>query len=154
MAKKEKAEFKKNVSIKNRKASHEYHFVEKFTAGMVLTGTEIKSIRQSKVNMQDAFCLFVGEELFVRNMHIAPYEMSTMVNHEAKADRKLLLNKRELRKIKEALKDQGVTIVPTFMYITSRGWAKIEIAVSKGKKLYDKRQDLKAKDQKREMGKY
>lgn len=149
--KKKKLDIKKSVSIRNRKASHEYLFLEKYTAGIALKGTEMKSIRMQKVNLQDAFCVFIGNELFVRGMHISPYEMGGFTNHEAKADRKLLLTKRELGKIQNALKDKGVTIVPTHLFINDRGWTKIGIAIAKGKKLYDKRQDIKEKDIKRDL---
>lgn len=154
MAKIEKSSIQKKVHIKNRKASHEYQFIDKYIAGMVLSGSEIKSIRMGKVNMQDAFCLFIGKELWVRSMHISPYEMAGYANHEGKADRKLLLSKKELRKLEQKMKESGLTIVPTRLFINDRGWAKIEIALSKGKKLYDKRQDIKAKDVKRDMDRY
>ncbi|ANQ49215.1 SsrA-binding protein SmpB [Flammeovirga sp. MY04] len=149
-----KLEIKQKVKIKNRKASHEYEFIEKFVAGVSLKGTEIKSIRMQKVSLQDAFCLFIGSELIVRAMHIAPYEMGgSYNNHEAKADRKLLLTKKELSKLDRKVKENGFTIVPTQLFINDRGLAKIEIALARGKKLYDKRNDLKAKDQQREMSK-
>lgn len=149
-----KKEIQKSVSIKNRKASHEYHFIEQHQAGIVLKGTEIKSIRMGKVTISDAFCLFIGNELFLRNLHIAQYDMGNIYNHEEKADRKLLLKRKELRKLQEEAQDVGLTIIPTRVYINSRGLAKIEIALAKGKKLYDKRQDLKSKDAKREMERY
>ncbi len=152
--KKDKPKFEKKVQIKNRKASYEYQFLDKYIAGMVLKGSEIKSIRQSKVNMQTAFCLFIGKELFVRDLHISKYEMGGFANHEPLADRKLMLSKKELGKVKEALKENGVTIVPTRIFINDRGWAKMEIAISKGKKLYDKRQDIKSKDVKRDMERF
>ncbi|MEN7551194.1 SsrA-binding protein SmpB [Rapidithrix thailandica] len=146
-----KLELQKKVSIKNRKASHEYTFLDKYTAGIVLKGTEIKSIRLGKVNMSDAYCYFFKGELYVKNMHISPYALSTMINHEAKADRKLLLTKRELRKLEEKSKDVGLTIIPTFLFINDRGFAKLEVALAKGKKLYDKRQDIKEKESKRAL---
>ncbi len=148
---KNESPFKKNVNINNRKASHEYFFVEKFVAGVMLKGTEIKSIRMQKVSLQDAFCLFVGEELIIRAMHIAEYKNGTIHNHEEKADRKLLLKKKELRKLSKGIEDKGMAIVPTRLFINERGFAKIEIALAKGKKLYDKRDSLKEKDLKREM---
>lgn len=154
MAKKAKLEIKQRVQIKNRKASHEYHFIEIFIAGLVLKGSEIKSIRMGKANLQDSYGLFKGEEFFLRDMHISPYEMGTYNNHEAKADRKLLLNKRELKKIKENLKDDGLTVIPTELFISDKGWAKVKIAIAKGKKLFDKRQDLKEKSLKREIKNY
>ncbi|NLR90414.1 MULTISPECIES: SsrA-binding protein SmpB [Flammeovirga] len=148
-----KLDIKQKVKIKNRKASHEYEFIEKFVAGVALKGSEIKSIRMQKVSLQDAFCLFIGDELIVRSMHIAPYEMGGHNNHEAKADRKLLLTRKELTKLDKKVKENGFTIVPTQLFINDRGLAKIEVALARGKKLYDKRQDLKAKDQSREMSK-
>lgn len=154
MAKKEKSQFQKKISIQNRKASHEYQFLDKNIAGMVLTGSEIKSIRMGKVNMQDAFCLFINKELWVRSLHISPYEMAGYANHEGKADRKLLLSKKELRKLEQKMKESGLTIVPTHLFINDRGWAKLGIALAKGKKLYDKRHDIKAKDSKRDMERY
>lgn len=154
MAKKDKISIQKNISIKNRKASHEYQFLDKYIAGMVLSGSEIKSIRMGKVNMQDAYCLFIGKELWVRSLHISPYEMGGFANHEGKADRKLLLSRKELRKLEQKMKESGLTIVPTHLFINDRGWAKIGIALAKGKKLYDKRQDIKDKDTKRDMDRY
>lgn len=141
----------KQVDVRNRRASFEYHFLETYTAGIVLTGTEIKSIRQGKANLTDAYCLFLNEELFVRNMNISPYTEGTYNNHEPLRDRKLLLTKRELRRLTEKLKDQGLTIVPVRMYTTDRGFAKVDIALAKGKKLYDKRDSIKERDVAREM---
>lgn len=139
------------ISIKNKRASFEYFLTEEFTAGIVLTGTEIKSVREGKANLTDAFCIFVGEELFVRNMHISEYKFGTYSNHEPKRDRKLLLNRRELRKILGKTQEKGLTIVPTLLYINEKGLAKLKIAIAKGKKLYDKRDSLKSKDTKREI---
>lgn len=118
---------------------------------MVLTGTEIKSIRQSKVNLTDSYCYFKGEELFVKNLHIAEYTHGNIMNHNPLRDRKLLLTHRELRKLKESVKNQGLTIVPLSLFISDRGFAKLEIALVRGKKLYDKRESIKERDQKREM---
>ena len=146
-----KMNFQKNVNIKNKKASYEYHLIDKYVAGIVLTGSEIKSIRQAKVNLQDAYCTFLNNELYVKEMHISPYSMAREVNHEPKRDRKLLLNKRELKKLEAKHKEKGLTIVPTRIFINNRGLAKLEIALAKGKKLYDKREDIKEKDLKREM---
>jgi SsrA-binding protein len=140
----------KKVNIQNRRASFEYFFLETFTAGIVLTGTEIKSIRQSKVNLQDAYCLYHDRELYVRSMHISPYTEGTHYNHEPLRDRKLLLSKRELRRWEEKLKDQGLTIIPVKLFTNERGLVKMEIALAKGKKLYDKRDSIKEKDLKRE----
>ena len=144
-----KQKIEKNIEIKNRRASFEYAFLEKFTAGVMLMGTEIKSIRQGKVNLTDAYCLFLGDELYIRQMNIAKYDEGTHYNHQPLQDRKLLLNKRELKKLINKLKDVGLTIIPTRMYISDRGFAKIDIALAKGKKLYDKRDSIKEKDVKR-----
>jgi SsrA-binding protein len=140
----------KKVDIKNRKASFEYFFLEDFNAGLALTGTEIKSIRQGKVNFQDAYCLFMDGELYIRSLHISPYTEGTHYNHDPMRDRKLLLTKRELRKLNENLKDQGLTIIPVRLFTNERGFAKLHIALAKGKKLYDKRDSIKERDIKRE----
>ncbi len=140
----------KKVNIKNKRASFEYFFLDTFSAGIVLTGTEIKSIRQGKVNFQDAYCLFMDDELFVRSLHISPYTEGTHYNHDPIRDRKLLMTKRELRKLAENMKDQGLTIIPTRLFTNERGLAKMEIALAKGKKLYDKRDSIKERDIKRE----
>jgi SsrA-binding protein len=140
-----------NISIKNKRASFEYYLIEQFTAGIQLTGTEIKSIRSGKVNISDAFCIFIGNEMFVKNMHIAEYEMGTHYNHEPKRDRKLLLNKRELKKLHIKIDEKGFTIVPILMYINENGFAKLNIALAKGKHAYDKRETLKKKDMQREI---
>lgn len=140
-----------NISIKNKRASFEYYLIEQFTAGIQLTGTEIKSIRSGKVNISDAFCIFIGNEMFVKNMHIAEYEMGTHYNHEPKRDRKLLLNKRELKKLRIKIDEKGFTIVPILMYINENGFAKLNIALAKGKHAYDKRETLKKKDMQREI---
>ncbi len=141
----------KEVNIKNRKASFEYTFIDKYEAGIQLSGTEIKSVREGEANIADAFCTFFNDELFVRNMHISAYKEGTYNNHEAKRDRKLLLNKKELKKLSGKLKDKGLTIVPLRLFIADSGYAKLDIALSKGKKSYDKREDLKTKDARREM---
>jgi SsrA-binding protein len=146
-----KDKIEKNVEIKNRRASFEYSFLEKYTAGIMLMGTEIKSIRQGKVNLTDAYCLFLGEGLYIRQMNISKYNEGTHYNHDPLRDRKLLLTKRELRKLQNSLKDVGLTMIPTRMYISERGFAKIDIALAKGKKLYDKRDSIKEKDVKRSM---
>ncbi|MDR2510915.1 MAG: SsrA-binding protein SmpB [Bacteroidales bacterium] len=140
---------KQDIKIPNKKAGFEYIFLEKFTAGIVLCGTEIKSIREGKANLQDSYCFFVGTELFVRNMHIAEYKFGTYLNHIPKADRKLLLSKKELHKLQEKLKNKGLTIVPTLLYIDEKGFAKLNIALAQGKKLYDKRESIKERDIKR-----
>lgn len=147
---KEKERFSNNIQIKNRRASFEYHFIETYIAGIMLLGTEIKSVREGKVNLQDAFCVFVGAELWVRQMHISPYTQGTHYNHELTRERKLLMNKRELKKLMNK-QDKGLTIVPIRLFINDRGIAKLEIALAKGKKLHDKRDDIKEKDVKREL---
>ena len=140
----------KSFNITNRRAGFEYFFLEKYEAGMVLTGTEIKSIREGKVNLQDAYCTIHEGELFIRNLHISPYSQGTHYNHDPLRERKLLLTKRELKKLSEKLKDQGLTIIPIRIFNSPRGLAKIEIALAKGKKLYDKRETIKERDVKRE----
>jgi SsrA-binding protein len=151
MAKQEKAKFSSQISIKNRKARFEYHFLETYTAGLKLMGTEIKSIREGKVNLQEAYCYFNNQELFVKQMHISPYSQGTHYNHEPTRERKLLLKKKELAKLESKMNEQGLTIIPTRLFINNRGLAKLDIALAKGKKLYDKREDIKQKDVKREL---
>jgi SsrA-binding protein len=141
----------KSVDIRNRRAAFEYAFLEEYTAGMALTGTEIKAIRQGKVNLQDAYCLFLNDGLYVRQMNISKYSEGTHYNHEPLRDRKLLLKKKELNRLTEKLKDQGLTIVPIKLFTTDRGFAKLQIALAKGKKLYDKRDSIKERDVAREM---
>ena len=140
-----------SIRIKNKKASFEYHLIEEFDAGIQLTGTEIKSIREGKVSFVDSFCTFIGEELFVRNLHIAEYRYGTHYNHDPKRDRKLLLNRRELKKLQAKTKEKGYTIIPTLLYINPRGFAKLKIALAQGKHLYDKRESIKEKDMQRDM---
>jgi len=138
-------------SIKNKKASFEFFFLQEFTAGIVLTGTEIKSVRLGKVNMGDAFCYIFKGEMWLKNMHISPYKFGSYANHLPLRERKLLLNKREIRKIEGKLKEKGLTVIPVEMYVSERGFAKLDIALAKGKKNFDKRNTLKEKDSKREM---
>lgn len=145
------SKLKSQVEIKNKKASFEYEFIETFTAGIVLTGTEIKSIRAGKASLSDSYCYFVGNELFVKNMHVADYWWGTFNKHDPKRERKLLLQKRELRKLQRATKEKGLTIVTTRLFIAGNGYAKLNIALARGKKEYDKRQSIKEKDQRREM---
>lgn len=145
------SKFEKHINIKNRKASFQFEFIDTYTAGMVLKGTEIKSIRESKVSMTEAFCIFLGGELFVRQMHISPYSMAASYNHVAVRDRKLLLSKKELDKLQTKSAEKGLTIIPVRIFITDRGFAKMQIALGRGKKTHDKRQDLKEKDAKREI---
>ena len=149
MAGKEK--ISQHVLIKNKRASFDYEFIKVFTAGIVLTGTEIKSIRLGKANLVDTYCIVIQGEVWVKNMYIAPYFYGTYNNHEARRDRKLLLNKKEIRTIDSAAKNSGFTIVPTKMLINDKGLVKVDIAIAKGKKEYDKRQSLKEQDDKREM---
>lgn len=147
----DKERLQKKVDIRNRRAGFEYHFLITYSAGIMLTGTEIKSIREGKVNLQDAYCVFVGEELYVLNLHISPYTEGTHYNHEPKRQRKLLMQKRELRQLFNKSQEQGLTIIPTRLFTNERGFAKLDIALAKGKKLFDKRDDIKEKDIKREM---
>jgi SsrA-binding protein len=140
-----------NINIKNRRASFDYIVNETFTAGIVLTGTEIKSIRQSKASLVDTYCTFINEELWVKNMHVAEYFYGSYNNHAARRDRKLLLERKELRKLKEAVKNPGFTIVPMRLFINEKGLAKLVIALARGKHEYDKRESIKARDDKREM---
>ncbi|MCX6271742.1 MAG: SsrA-binding protein SmpB [Bacteroidetes bacterium] len=139
------------ISIKNKKAGYQYFLFEKLTAGLQLTGTEIKSIRDGKANLTDAYCAFKGDELFVINMHISEYSLGTHYNHEAKRDRKLLLNRRELKKLLTKIKEKGFTIIPTLLFINEKGLAKLDIALARGKKTYDKRETIKQKDNQREI---
>jgi SsrA-binding protein len=139
------------INIKNKKAWHDYEFIEKFTAGMQLTGTEIKSIRAGKASLVDSYCYFKGGELYVKGIHIAEFDFVNINNHDPKRDRKLLLNRKELRKLAKNVKEKGLTIMALRMFIAENGYAKLEIALAKGKKEYDKREDLKQKDSKREL---
>ena len=139
------------IIAKNKKAAFEYFLMDKKVAGISLSGTEIKSIRNNKARIVEAYCAFVDDELYVRNMYIAEYAPGSYNNHEPRRERKLLLKRNELNKLKKKLKDVGLTCVPTNLFITKSGFAKLEIAIAKGKKLYDKRHDLKAKDDKRLM---
>ncbi|MDD3568636.1 MAG: SsrA-binding protein SmpB [Bacteroidales bacterium] len=139
------------ISIKNKKAYFQYEILETYTAGIVLTGTEIKSIRQSKASMVDAYCKFINGELWLTGMHIAEYSFGTYNNHEPKRERKLLLNRTELRKLFRSSQEKGLTIVALKLFVTSRGLAKVDIGLARGKKMHDKREDLKKKDSKREM---
>lgn len=140
-----------DINIKNKKASFEYHILETFTAGIKLLGTEIKSIREGKANISDSFCTFINEELYVRNLHISEYSHGSFYNHEAKRDRKLLLTKKELKKLVIKGEDKGLTIVPLKIFISDRGFAKMDIALAQGKKAFDKRDSMKERDVKREM---
>lgn len=140
-----------NIQIKNRRATFDYEILEKYTAGIQLFGTEIKSIREGKAGLNDTYCIFVGNELWVKNMHIAAYRFGTYNNHEVQRERKLLLTKKELKKLMRGTKETGYTIVPLKLFINENGLAKLEIALVRGKKNYDKRQSLKEKEDKRHM---
>ncbi|MCO6498999.1 MAG: SsrA-binding protein SmpB [Vicingus serpentipes] len=139
------------INIKNRKAKFEYEFLEKFTAGLQLYGTEIKSIRAGKASIIEAYCYVNNGEVFIKNMYIAEYEQGSYNNHEPRRPRKLLLNRNEIDKLIKKKKDVGLTIIPLSLFINGKGYAKLDIALAKGKKLHDKRHDLKAKDDKRNM---
>jgi SsrA-binding protein len=140
-----------NISIKNKKASHDYEFIEKYVAGIKLSGTEIKSLRLGKATIADSYCFFSNGELFIKGMHIAEYWWGNLNNHDPLRERKLLLTARELRKIERKVKETGLTIIVIKVFINDRGLAKAEIAISRGKKEYDKRETLKRKDATREM---
>ena len=140
-----------NIKIRNKRVSFEYFILERLVAGIQLSGTEIKSIRQGKVSLADSYCQFVEGELFVKQMHIAEYSMGTVYNHEPKRDRKLLLTKRELRKLENKTREKGFTIIPTLLFINEKGLAKLEIGLARGKHFYDKRDTLKKKDIQREI---
>lgn len=143
------------IDIRNKKASFDYEFLETFTAGIVLSGTEIKSVREGKVSLVDSWCYFVGGELFVRNMNIAEYWWgSAFSRQEPKRDRKLLLTRKELRKLQRAVKEKGLTIVTTRMFISENGYAKVNIALARGKREFDKRESIKEKDLRRESERY
>jgi SsrA-binding protein len=146
-----KQRFSSDINIKNRQAGFEYELLDKYVAGMVLTGTEIKSIREGKVNLQDGFCYLNNEELFVKGINITPYAQGTHYNHEATRERKLLLKKTEIRKIESKVEEKGLTLIPTRLFINERGLAKLEIAIAKGKKLHDKRDSIKDREAKREL---
>ncbi|MBO4592675.1 MAG: SsrA-binding protein SmpB [Bacteroidaceae bacterium] len=146
-----KNDIKSSVIIKNRKAEFDYFFLSRFTAGIVLTGTEIKSIRQSRASLVDTYCYVSGREVWVKNMYIAEYFYGSFNNHNIRRDRKLLLNRREITRIEQQLKNPGLTVVPTQLYINEQGRAKLEIALARGKKMYDKRATMKDRDDQREM---
>lgn len=145
--------FEKRINIKNRKASFEFEFLDTYVAGLMLKGTEIKSVREGKASLTEAFCYFRNGELYIKQMHIAPYSMASVYNHEAVRDRKLLLSKKELDKLGSKLEEKGLTIIPVRLFINDRGLAKLEIALGRGKKLHDKRQSIKEKEAKRDLNK-
>ncbi len=134
------------IEIKNKRARYEYFLSDELTAGIVLSGTEIKSIRMGKVNITDAYCAFEKGELFVKNMHISEYVFGSYNKHEPRTERKLLLNRRELKKYETKTKERGFTIIPLRLFISNKGFAKLDIALAKGKKQYDKRESIKQKD--------
>jgi SsrA-binding protein len=140
-----------SINIKNKKASFSYEFIDKYIAGIKLTGTEIKSIRGSKASLVDTYCYFVDHELYVRGLNISEYSFGTHYNHEPKRDRKLLLTRRELNKLERKVSEKGLTIVALRLFITESGWAKLEIALARGKQEFDKREDIKKKDVQRDM---
>ena len=146
-----KEKLNNNILIKNKRATFDYELLETFTAGIVLTGTEIKSLRLGKASLVDTYCYVERGEVWVKNMNISEYFYGTYNNHAARRDRKLLLNKKEIRKLQAAAKDNGFTIIPTRLFINDRGLAKVVIALAQGKKEYDKRQSIKERDDKREM---
>ncbi len=142
------------MAIQNRSAYHDYFIEDKYDAGIVLAGTEVKSIREGKASFVDSFCLFLNGELWLRNMHIAEYRFGTTNNHLAVHDRKLLLNKKELRKLEAKTKERGNSIIPLKLFFNEKGFVKIEIGLAKGKKHHDKRDTLRQKDAEREMKRY
>lgn len=146
-----KSRFTDKVNIRNKRASYEYEFIDKYVAGLVLKGTEIKSIREGKANLQDGYCVFQQEELYAKNIHISPYKQGTHFNHEPTRERKLLLNKKEISRLKKKSEEKGLSIIPIKLFTNDRGFAKLEIALARGKKLHDKRQSIKEKDMKHEL---
>lgn len=139
------------MELNNRSAYHEYFIEQRFTAGMVLSGTEVKSLRAGKASFNDAYCFFHDGELFVKSLHISEYKMGTIYNHVPTQERKLLLTKKELRKLEAKINEKGYTIVPLRIFFTQEGWAKLEIGLGKGKKVHDKRQTIKDRDSDREL---
>ncbi len=141
---------KSKIEIKNKRASFEFEFIEGFTAGIVLTGTEIKSIRAGKASLADSYCYFANQELYVKNMHIADYWWASFNKHDPRRDRKLLLNKKELRRLFRGSREKGLTIVATRLFLSEKGFAKLNISLARGKREYDKRHSIKDKDMRRE----
>ena len=146
-----KERFAKDINVRNKKASFDYEFLEKFIAGLVLNGTEIKSIREGKVNLQDGYCYFSRGEAFVKGINISAYSQGTHYNHEPLRERKLLLKRSEIHKLESKVEEKGLTLVPVRLFINDRGLAKLEIALARGKKTHDKRESIKEKDLKREL---
>jgi SsrA-binding protein len=146
-----KDRFSKDINIRNKQASFQYEFIDKFIAGVVLKGTEIKSIREGKVNLQDGYCYINNGEIFAKGINITPYSQGTHYNHEAARERKLLMKKSELNKLEGKVEEKGLTLVPVRLFINERGFAKLEIALARGKKIHDKRDSIKERDIKREL---
>ncbi len=139
------------IDIKNKRAKYDYEWLDTYTAGLQLQGTEVKSLRLGKASIMESYCYFKDDELYVKNMHIAEWSHGNIFNHEPLRERKLLLSRRELDKIIKATQDQGITVIPTKVFLSEKGWVKMNIAVARGKKNYDKRQTLKDKDAKRDL---
>jgi SsrA-binding protein len=146
-----KERFASDVNVRNKKASFDYEFLEKFVAGLELKGTEIKSIREGKVNLQDGYCFFTGGQAFAKGINISTYSQGTHYNHEPLRERRLLLKKSEIQKLESKVEEKGLTLVPVRLFINERGLAKLEIALARGKKTHDKRESIKEKDLKREL---
>jgi SsrA-binding protein len=146
-----KQRFSNDINIRNRQAGFEYELLDKYVAGLMLTGTEIKSIREGKVNLQDGYCYFNDGELFVKGINITPYAQGTHYNHESTRERKLLLKRAELKRLEGKIEEKGLALVPTRLFITERGFAKLEIAVGRGKKLHDKRDSIREREAKRDL---
>ncbi|MDY6148271.1 MAG: SsrA-binding protein SmpB [Porphyromonas sp.] len=152
--KKKEAHGNKNISIKNRRATFDYELLDQYTAGLVLVGSEIKSLREGKAGLVDSYCYFANNELWIKNMYIAEYFYATYNNHIERRERKLLLNRKELRKIQEALKNPGLTVIPIRLFINEKGLAKLVIATARGKKQYDKRADIKEREMRRDIDRF
>jgi SsrA-binding protein len=146
-----KERFSNTVNIRNRQAGYEYELLDKYVAGIVLTGTEIKSIREGQVNLQDGYCYFNNGEVFVKSITISPYSQGTHYNHEATRERKLLLKRSEIKKLEARIEEKGLTLLPLRLFINDRGFAKLEIVVGRGKKIHDKRDSIKERDVRREL---
>lgn len=149
--KKDKSRFSNNINIKNKKAFYNFEIVDKYIGGIVLKGTEIKSIREGKVNLTEGYAFFKGDELFTKGVHISPYLQASFQNHEPGRERKLLLSRRELDKIKSRLEEKGLALIPLRLFLNDRGLAKLELGLGKGKKTHDKRDSIKEKDVKRDL---
>lgn len=145
--------FSNDINIRNRQAGYEFELLDKYVAGLVLRGTEIKSIREGKVNLQDGYCYFNNGELYTKGVTIDQYAQGTHYNHEAQRERKLLLKRAELIKLEKRVEEKGLTLIPLRLFINERGYAKLEIAIGRGKKLHDKRNTIKDRDAKRELNK-